>query len=160
MKRKKLRTFHHWHTFTLQHRHEEYDEEQRKHLLYASSQPSSREVELQRLYDDEREKSIILQAKLNTYQRELETYKQRLEDTSASKQKESQREQELQSQIKQLQEKSIVLSAKLNTGTSRHEKEKQDLLTKIQILEKMIADVDLNKKNNTGPFSSPPRKIY
>lgn len=103
----------------------------------------------------EKEKSVILQAKINNLNRELEVLKERNGEMLEEKANKSNESSSLNQQLKAEKEKALILSAKYNTLNNKFEKERNELLQKMQILEKLVSE-----QQQQAQIASPPRRIY
>jgi hypothetical protein len=167
MKKRKSKYFHSWYLSTLERRNEELFEENTHQLLYTKQQSVMKEHEYQQQYELEKERSVVLQSKINYLNRELELEKEKNALFSSEKNSRLDEETTLLNQLKAEKEKNIILNAKYNTLNNRFEKEKNEFTMKLQVLEKVVSEQQQRprspepKQPQTPLFiSSPPRKIY
>lgn len=139
VKRVQLRAFRRWLGKTLDGRIRVLADDHAKQLVFASTKRSGHEEELQQQLVNEQQNYIILQARFNTLNREVEAlreHKRLNEDDFDNKMKFT---EDMAGQLKAEREKAIIATAKLNALQKKQDKEKLELLDKLRVAEEIIA---------------------
>lgn len=137
--RRTLKRFRQWRIVVEDGQRQEVMDEHAKQLLFASEKRVQQDSQLHLSLQEERQKLMILQARYNALQRELDALQEASKFNELKAEQADRTEAVLQEKLKMEREKAVIAQAKYSALQQRLDKEKEEMQAKLQIAEEIIA---------------------
>lgn len=137
--RRILKRFRHWYACVEDSQRQELLDEHAKQLLFATEKRVQHDSETHLSLQEERQKQMILQARYNALQRELDALHESSKFNELKAEQADRTEAVLQEKLKMEREKAVIAQAKYNALQQRVDKDKDEIIAKLQVAEEIIA---------------------
>lgn len=137
--RRTLKRFRQWRIVVEDGQRQEVMDEHAKQLLFASEKRVQQDSQVHLSLQEERQKLMILQARYNALQRELDALQEASKFNELKAEQADRTEAVLQEKLKMEREKAVIAQAKYSALQQRLDKEKEEMQAKLQIAEEIIA---------------------
>lgn len=137
--RRTLKRFRQWRIVVEDGQRQEVMDEHAKQLLFASEKRVQQDSHVHLTLQEERQKLMILQARYNALQRELDALREASKFNELKAEQADRTEAVLQEKVKMEREKAVIAQAKYGALQQRLDKEKEEMQAKLQIAEEIIA---------------------
>jgi hypothetical protein len=137
--RRLLRRFRRWMNVIFELQRDELLDEHAKQLLFANEKRTNKDGIAHQTLLEEQQKNVVLQARYNALQRELEALQESTKLNSLKADQADRTEEVLQEKLRKEKEKSVIVQAKYNALQQRMEKEKEEIQARLAMAEEIIA---------------------